>query len=360
MSTSAETSAADVRQLVHQRMKQGSLPGRRRDPYRLALCIEGGAMRGVVSAGMVVAIEQLGMLNAFDCIYGSSAGAMNAAFLLAGQAAFGTTIYYENINNRNFIDFARPLSSKPIVDLDFLVWNVMKGPKRLDARRVLESPIPLTAIATDVDSGTGSRFSSWDSEDDLLHCLRAGATMPIVAGAPYAHRGRRFWDALLVEPIPIVTAERERATHAVVLLTRPTGTAGPKLSLAEKAYIVPRLRAVSEALASHYVVRASEYVALLECLAKGVGPSGTTSVLTVVPGAPVVGKLERQRSRLVGGASAGIAAVLQAFGYESHPIHETLRIFETTGHAVTPPAQSTRDDYAANDANAVELKAIRS
>src|SRR5262245_41066333 len=53
---------------------------RSRPPYNdgasLALCIEGGAMRGVVSAGMVVGLEQLKMLNCFDAIYGSSAGAI--------------------------------------------------------------------------------------------------------------------------------------------------------------------------------------------------------------------------------------------------------------------------------------------
>jgi len=78
-------------------------------------------MRGVVSGGMVVALEQLGLLECFDAIYGSSAGAMNGAYFLAGQAALGTTIYYDNINNRHFIDFARALRGRPVVDLDFLV-----------------------------------------------------------------------------------------------------------------------------------------------------------------------------------------------------------------------------------------------
>ena len=62
-------------------------------------------MRGVISAGMVVALEQLGCSRCFDAVYGSSAGAINGAFFVAGQAGLGTTIYYENINHREFIDF---------------------------------------------------------------------------------------------------------------------------------------------------------------------------------------------------------------------------------------------------------------
>ena len=48
-------------------------------------------MRGVVSAGMTTAIEQLGLRDAFDEVHGASAGAFNAAFLLAGQAAYQRT-----------------------------------------------------------------------------------------------------------------------------------------------------------------------------------------------------------------------------------------------------------------------------
>jgi predicted acylesterase/phospholipase RssA len=62
------------------------------DGARIALAIEGGAMRGVVSAGMVAALEQLGLTHAFDAVYGSSAGAINGAYFLTGQANLGATI----------------------------------------------------------------------------------------------------------------------------------------------------------------------------------------------------------------------------------------------------------------------------
>ena len=53
-------------------------------------------MRGIVSAGMVTALEHLALRDVFDAVYGASAGAMNGAYFVAGQAAYGTTIYYEN------------------------------------------------------------------------------------------------------------------------------------------------------------------------------------------------------------------------------------------------------------------------
>src|SRR5499427_10902305 len=74
-----------------------------RDGRKVALIVEGGAMRGVISCAALMALEELGLTEAFDEIYGASAGAVNAAYFLAGQAAYATTIYYQRINNSRFI-----------------------------------------------------------------------------------------------------------------------------------------------------------------------------------------------------------------------------------------------------------------
>jgi len=308
-------SAIDVRALIQQRATDGSLPGARRDPHRLALCIEGGAMRGVVSAGMVAALEQLGLLNVFDRVYGSSAGAMNGAFFVAGQAAFGTTIYYENINNEKFIDFRRQWGRRPVLDLDYLVWDVMCGPKRLDVARVLASPIEFRLLATETATGRRADFGSWTNSDDFLGGLRAGASMPFVSGPPYAYRGRCYWDALLSEPIPARIAEDDGFTHLLVLLTRPAGAPGPRLSMTDRVYMMPRLRRVSPALAKRYAERPREYADLVAGLDRGRAPGGRASVLAVAPREHTVGKLERDRTRLIAAASAGMLAVFDALGH---------------------------------------------
>ena len=338
--------ARTVRDLIIDRAHTGSRPGRRDDPHKLALCIEGGAMRGVVSAGMVAALEQLGLLPVFDYVYGSSAGATNGAFFMAGQAGFGTTIYYENINNSRFIDLRRALSRRPIVDLDFLVWEIMKGPKCLDTTAVLQSATKLRAVATSTTTGERKVFREWTDGDDLLACLRAAASMPIVAGAPYLYRRERYWDALLSEPIPARVAEEDGCTHLMVLLTRPFGTAGPRTSLADRLYIVPRLRAVSSALAARYLAREQDYTELLERLQSGRGVTDRAAVLPIAPSRPTVGKLERRRELLVAGAQAGIRAVLAIFGLPSDSIPEILTVFGHDGHRVLGAARSREDAIA--------------
>jgi predicted patatin/cPLA2 family phospholipase len=316
-----------VRDLIAARARSRSLPRHRDDPHTLALCVEGGAMRGVVSAGMVTALEQLGLLNVFDRVYGSSAGAMNAAFFVAGQAALGTTIYYEDINNSRFIDFGRAFRKRPIVDLDFLVWDVMRRSKPLDAARVRNSAIAFSVLATVVASGERAAFDRWTDDDDFLSCLRAGASMPVTTGPPCAYQGGVYWDALVSEPIPVRIAEQEGCSHLLVLLTRPRGGSGPRLSLFDRLYIAPRLRAISQPVAERYRTRAAEYAQILAALEAGVGPRGRASALAVAPAGPVVEKLERRRSRLVSGAHAGMRAVLDLFQGSEHSVLLTPESF---------------------------------
>src|SRR5215510_3474190 len=83
----------------------------------IGLVVEGGGMRGVISCAALMGLEELAMTHAFDEVYGASAGAVNAAYFLSGQAALATTIYYQKINNTRFI---RRLWHRMIVEIDGL------------------------------------------------------------------------------------------------------------------------------------------------------------------------------------------------------------------------------------------------
>lgn len=269
-------------------------------------------MRGVISAGMVSALEELGLTGAFDAVYGSSAGAINAAYFLAGQARLGTTIYYEDINNRHFIDLGRMISGRPIVDLGFLLDDVMVRRKPLDADRVLASPAPLTVLTTDVAARRAIALNAFSDRASLMAALRASATMPVVAGPPVDVNGRRCLDASLTEPIPLPTAEADACTHALVLLTR-SGGMRPRASAFDRYFVAPRLRRLSPELAASYLERAAPYTALVRSIDAGLGPAGRTRVVGIRVKDLKISKLERRSEILRDGARLGRDAVVQAF-----------------------------------------------
>jgi predicted patatin/cPLA2 family phospholipase len=282
------------------------------DGASVALAVEGGAMRGVISAGMLSALETLGYLHAFDAVYGASAGAINAAYFLAGQAGIGTTIYHEDINNRRFIDLSRPLRGRPIVDLAFLLDEVAGRRKPLDVERVISGASSLRVLATDVAAERACVLEGFTDAAGLLGALRAGATMPVIAGTPFEYRTRRFLDASLTEPIPVPTAEADGHTHVVALLTR-SGTMRPNVSAFDRYFVGPRLRRVSPTLAVRYLTRAVAYAEILEAVDAGTGPLGRAHVLAIRARGGAISKLECREEVLQAGARGGFEAVMETF-----------------------------------------------
>ena len=105
-----------VLRIMIDRARTGSRPLGRSDPYRVCLAIEGGGMRGAVSAGMCVVLEAAGLVPAFDRIYGVSAGALNGWATAVGQAAFGVT-HYQDADSYRVIKRKRPQVGRPENDI---------------------------------------------------------------------------------------------------------------------------------------------------------------------------------------------------------------------------------------------------
>ena len=56
--------------LLLSRLQDGSAPGARGDGFKLGLVVEGGGMRGIVTGAMLMGLQDTGMMNVFDAVYG--------------------------------------------------------------------------------------------------------------------------------------------------------------------------------------------------------------------------------------------------------------------------------------------------
>ena len=267
-----------VLQLLHERKKQNSKPSEdcRPDGCKIALAIEGGGMRGCHSAGMVVAIDYLGLRECIDVVYGSSAGSLIGSYFLTKQLPwFGPELYYDSLTTagNKFIDskrllraigfglvdprllkdvITRPKIGKPVLNLDFLLkYTAMtKKPLNWEKFKELQKVQPLKVIASGLKSGRSFILSmengDFDSLEEFTNCMHASMLLPGIAG-PVMNvckdsNGKRNFirknnyipdddtiscepmvDAVVYEPIPYRSAIKEGATHVVVLRTRPDG-----------------------------------------------------------------------------------------------------------------------------------------
>lgn len=225
--------------LIQTRKTTGSTPNSRKDRFKVALIIEGGGMRGVVAGGMVTGLQELGLTSSFDAVFGTSAGALAGAYFLAGQSEEGTSIYYENLIDKNFIDFKRPLKCKNLISIEYLLDDVMDNLKPLNYQNILEGNIPLFPIATDTASFKSVVLKDFDSSAELKEALRASSKIPLASGKPVIFREASYVDGSVAEPIPFASAFDSGYTHLLVLLTRPKGVLKDPVSRLERRLIYP-------------------------------------------------------------------------------------------------------------------------
>ena len=225
----------EVLRVLGERARARSLPGERRDGFRVALAIEGGGMRGTISAGMALALDELGLVPAFDAVYGASAGAITGAWLLSRPQ--GLRGWTEPAYARAFIRRSALLRGRPVADIRALIEELYQTTFPMDFDAVLASPVEFHPLATDAATGQSTDLRPLcGTPAELRLALRASAALPLLAGPPVQLDGRRFYDAGLSESVPYRTALAQGATHVLVLRSRrgpvavPEGGRGPARS----------------------------------------------------------------------------------------------------------------------------------
>jgi len=318
-----------VIELIRRRRAAGSRPGERGDGCRVALVIEGGAMRGVVSAGMTSALEQLDFRDAFDDVYGASAGAFNAAFFVAGQAAYLTALYLCGFGDPRFVSVVRALRGGPALDMDYVIANVWAGQRPLRYAEIRTSGIALHCSATDADRAEFVYLSELHDDEEIRCALRASARLPWLAGPPVDFRGRRLLDATLAEAIPIHAALAS-ATHVLVLQTRPWGVPHAPLSGPVARLTDRYLERLNPALVGLRRTRSQRYDELSAAIAaRAADRSAVPSVCVIRPptGALLIGQLEHRTLALQTAAGHGMRAAWMAVEGEDPELVATLRAY---------------------------------
>lgn len=315
-----------VADLLGARTAANSRPGRRDDGARLALVVEGGGMRGTVSGGMALALHELGLLDAVDAVYGSSAGAISGAWLLSSNPE-GLRGWAVPAYARALIRRSNALRGRPVVDMHGLIEVLYRTDFPMDFASVLSSPVEFHPLATDAATAASTDLHPMIADDaGLRRALRASAALPVLAGGPVAIAGRHFYDAGLSESVPFRTALGQGATHVLVLRSRRARDV-PRPSRSAALLARTALRRESAALRQAYAHRAA-HLARDEARL-----SAHPAILSVRPDeqSPTVGRLARDGALLAAALEAGRAAV-----------HAALAGTAETRHAGAGPGRNPR------------------
>jgi predicted patatin/cPLA2 family phospholipase len=139
---------------------------------------------------------------------------------VARQAAKGTSMYYEDLNNSFFINPWRAYSHRPIMNVNYLINEIMFFKKPLNFNIAARGDIPVYVVMTDIEKQEVYIKHQFANDEDFRTCLKATVTMPFIGGPPVRHDRRLLYDGGLVQQVAIRSATAVGATHILVLMTR--------------------------------------------------------------------------------------------------------------------------------------------
>lgn len=175
----------------------------------------------------MIALRRLGVSECFDYIYGFSAGAYSAAYLLSDNPEVGTSIYYEDLTEGRFIN---PFNVSNMMNIDYLCDQVVKQKKKLNYEKIKNSKTLLKIFVTNKKTGESNFFTNKD-DVELLDLLKATAAYPGFCISTVEIDGCIYIDGNVMELIPIQEAIDDGCTHILVISTVPEKFKESRLSI---------------------------------------------------------------------------------------------------------------------------------
>ena len=319
--------AEDVLDLMRCRRDQG---GHVPDGRKIALVVEGGGMRGVLSAGSLLALDLLGFRSVFDVIYATSAGAVNAAYFLSGQGSLGITVYFDSISNRRFFN---PLRIGKILDVDYVYDHVVTKEKPLREEPIRSSRTDLLLSVTDVETGTNDLLSVRSSSEPIPRILKASSALPVLYNRVVELDGRRYVDGGLSCQLPVRAAIEHGATDVVVLLSYPSGYVQAAASMPQRFLFHLMMGAIYPKLGMAYATQHVQ-AAKDRGMAFGQGVPSGVNVATICPtdDNTYVELTTIDRERLIAGARWQSEMTFDVFGASADPMESLYAAFIREGH----------------------------
>jgi predicted patatin/cPLA2 family phospholipase len=182
-----------------------------------ALVVEGGAMRGIFSTGVLDAFLEKNF-NPFQICIGVSAGSTNLAAYLAGMYKRNYKVYTDYSLRPEFISWKKFIKGSHLVDLDWL-WDITIKELRLKLDNIINSKKEFYIGVT--EAFTGKAVYLKPQKDNLEEMIKASSSIPIFYRKFIQLDGTVYTDGGLADPIPVMEAYRLKAKKIMVLRSRP-------------------------------------------------------------------------------------------------------------------------------------------
>ena len=187
---------------------------------KTALIMEGGAMRGMFTCGVMDALMENGIL--FDGAAGISAGAVFGCNFKSCQIGRPVRYNKKYCRDPRYCSVRSLITTGDLYGADFCYRELPDVLDPFDRKAFAENPMEFYVGTTDVETGECVYHLCMDGGGEDMLWFRASASMPVVS-RPVRIGNHRYLDGGISDAVPYAYMERRGYNRNVIVLTQPKG-----------------------------------------------------------------------------------------------------------------------------------------
>lgn len=257
---------------------------------RTGLVLEGGAMRGLFTAGVIDVMMENGI--GFDGLVGVSAGSSFGCNYKSHQPGRVLRYNLRYCKDPRYMGLRSLLSTGDLVGAEFAYHMLPMELDIFDCATFESDPMEFHVVCTDVATGEPVYYVMDHVDRDSLEWLRASASMPVLTRPVRVDDGRLMLDGGISDSIPLEYFQRCGYERNVVVLTQPAGFRKKPAPRWLFRLFMRRYPRIVEAMARRHEM----YNAQLDYI-KAEAAKGNT--LIIAPAEPLaIGRVETDRRKM--------------------------------------------------------------
>lgn len=186
---------------------------------RTGLVLEGGAMRGIYTAGVLDVFMEYQIH--FDGVIGVSAGALHGCSFVSEQKGRSIRYYKKYRNDKHFMSLWSLVHTGEVVGKKFCYHEIPERLDPYDYEAFVKSDTDFYAVCTNLRTGKAEYIRITDMLNQV-DVMRASASMPYVSKI-VSWQGKKLLDGGCADSIPVQQFKRMGYEKNVIVLTREEG-----------------------------------------------------------------------------------------------------------------------------------------
>lgn len=193
---------------------------------KAALVLEGGALRGMYTSGVLDTFLKNNM--EFECVAGVSAGALNAMSYISKQPGRSAKINLEYCDDPRYIGRKAFIKNKGIIGYDYLFGDISENKVPFDFKSFENTNQRFVIVTTNCEKAE-TEYLERSNCKDLFKAAQASSSMPL-ASAMVEINNNHYLDGAVTTSIPVKWALEQGYEKIVVVLTRDKTYRKPMIS----------------------------------------------------------------------------------------------------------------------------------